>query len=174
MKIEQTMATITLPADFPYLTLLIRWEKHTHRLHFSHMAATFNHNFGELVLADNQLWLKLFEDPTTNHRELKANAVTLLQKWYAKAIFDVVSSRIATNSENDIKSKLDKVPIMTLDLSSNKIRICTATQLAKCFENYISLHAANSNQQTQSFHSGGCLRHILGYFSFVSQFRRCL
>ena len=68
------------------------------------MAAVLNRNFGEVILSEDKLWLELFEDPTTNHQELKDDAVIQLWAWYAKAIFDVVSPRVPNNTEGDIKS----------------------------------------------------------------------
>ena len=84
------MSTITLSADFPYSTILFKWEKHVDRTQAG-MGAVLNRNFGEVILSEDDLWLKLFEDPTTNHQELKSDAVELLRTWYAKAIFDVAN-----------------------------------------------------------------------------------
>ena len=72
------MSTITLSTDFPYSTILFKWEKHANRVHFASMGATLNHNFGEVILSGDPLWLALFEDPATNHKEFKANAVDRL------------------------------------------------------------------------------------------------
>ncbi len=76
--IKTTMSTITLSANFPYSTILFKWEKHLDRTHFASMAAVLNRNFGEVILSEDKLWLELFEDPTTNHQELKDDAVIRL------------------------------------------------------------------------------------------------
>lgn len=97
-----------------------------------------------MVLEKDELFQKLFDDPSTNHKELKSDAIRILREWYAKAIFDIVVSRVGTNTENNIKLKINKVPITATNASGSRTRLRNGTQMGNCFEHYISLKAANN------------------------------
>ena len=59
--------TITLSADFSFNTILLKWEKHSKDREFNHIEETLNQNFGEIALSEDPLWLKMFDNPITNH-----------------------------------------------------------------------------------------------------------
>ena len=86
------------------------------------MADTFNRIFGEITLEENELETKIFE--AGDKKELKDDAITAIRTWYAKAIYDHVSAILpADNDKDDIKAKINRVPILAITDTANKRRL---------------------------------------------------
>ena len=150
--------TITLSADTPYPTWIIKWDQHSNRAIFKYMADTLNRVFGEIVLEGAELRNKIFE--AGDKKALKDDAITAIRTWYAKGIYDNVSAIVtAGNNADDIKAKINRVPILAVTDGTNKRRLRTSTQLANCIKTYIIRRVA-SNESAEFTEEGALVLHF--------------
>ena len=132
--------TITLSTDLNYDTIIFDFEPHSNCSAYRYMHTVLNSHYRNLVLTGDELWNLIFHDPGTNHQELKLDALQLLKGWHLTKVFEHAQAKVASNTEGDIRSKLDLLPLLSLKADGvTKINLRTTAQLAQRFEDYIPL-----------------------------------
>jgi len=139
--------TITLAADFDYDSIIFKWDKHLMNS-LEYFSDRLDIKYGGIILTDDDLWDLLFDDPGTNHKELKSNALTLIREWYLDQVYKLAVDVITTNDKADIKTKMDIVPLMAFNTqNSTKVRVTSSAHLATLFTAYTTVKANDTEPE---------------------------